>query len=386
MSNSIRTLAIVLLAAAWGCSTDSGGSGAGEPDVGSEAGSLADTAGDSVAGDSVGDGDVGDGDVGGGDVGGGGVGGSDTVTDAGTTSAKWTACSASADCVPVELACCDHCNGGKLGAFHKDHASEAKAALGPAPGACDATACTEMGCGPAVAWCESGVCAAGPDPAFGAGCAKLDETKCKVSPSCAPLSAWAPEASCKNEPATPVFQGCMSGEAGCGDAETCAIEPSTGKLWMFPSTCLPEGWKAQTWEACCPGKGGGGCSAGNATEVGKLCLQPQGGGNGLAVGEAFDVVLWPKGCFSSSCTKVHSKTCSAAIDGDGALVVDAQICIENTASPGQPCTADCSGAGQTTCAAPKLAAGSYTAKYGSLSLAFEVPSKPGAQLCVGSEF
>ncbi len=68
------------------------------------------------------------------------------------------------------------------------------------------------------------------------------------------------------------------------------------------------------------------------------------------------------------------------------MVVDAQICIENTGAPGQPCTADCSGAGQTTCAAPKLAAGSYTAKYGSLSLAFEVPSKPGTVLCVGSEF
>lgn len=367
------------LALATGCSTDTGAGGAGTPDVQSEAGTLADTA--DAAGTDTGTADTGTADGGSTDAGGTDAG----TVDAGGTPAAWTACTADSDCLPLELACCDHCNGGKLGAFHKSYLAEAKAALAPSAGSCSGAMCTEMACGPAVAWCEGGVCAAGPDPGFGKSCGELDEAACKASKSCAPMTAWTPAASCNNEAITPVYKGCMSNELGCGDAETCAADPTTGELWVFPSTCLPKGWTAKSWEACCPTSGGT-CSAGNPAEIGKLCLQPKDGATTLEVGKPFDVVVMPKGCFSSSCTKVHEKSCTAAIDEAGALVIGAQVCLENTGGPGVPCTADCSGAGQTSCAAPALAAGSYQATLGGLKLSFEVPSKAGAELCVGQQF
>lgn len=68
------------------------------------------------------------------------------------TEPSHTACSSDADCVVVETACCDHCNGGKAEAFHKDHAAAHK------PTGCEQTACTMMACGAATATCEAGSC------------------------------------------------------------------------------------------------------------------------------------------------------------------------------------------------------------------------------------
>jgi hypothetical protein len=60
-------------------------------------------------------------------------------------------CKADTDCVVVETACCDHCNGGKAEAFPKSKPSS------PAAG-CDEVACTEMACGPALPHCDAGKC------------------------------------------------------------------------------------------------------------------------------------------------------------------------------------------------------------------------------------
>lgn len=62
------------------------------------------------------------------------------------------ACTGAADCVVVETACCDHCNGGKAEAFHKSFAASHR------PTGCEGTACTAMACGAAAARCDAGVC------------------------------------------------------------------------------------------------------------------------------------------------------------------------------------------------------------------------------------
>jgi hypothetical protein len=63
-----------------------------------------------------------------------------------------TSCSSDADCVIVETACCDHCNGGKAEAFNKAFADAHR------PTGCENTACTLMACGAATASCEAGAC------------------------------------------------------------------------------------------------------------------------------------------------------------------------------------------------------------------------------------
>ena len=63
-------------------------------------------------------------------------------------------CQTKDDRVVVETQCCDHCNGGKAEAFNKAHADKYK------PKDCGSTACTEMGCGAAVAECVDSKCEA----------------------------------------------------------------------------------------------------------------------------------------------------------------------------------------------------------------------------------
>ncbi|MDI1433687.1 hypothetical protein [Polyangium sorediatum] len=65
-----------------------------------------------------------------------------------------TTCQSDADCVVVETACCDHCNGGKVEAFNKAHADAHR------PQGCAGVACTRRGCGDAVAECVDHTCQA----------------------------------------------------------------------------------------------------------------------------------------------------------------------------------------------------------------------------------
>ncbi|NVB83921.1 MAG: hypothetical protein HOV81_36435 [Kofleriaceae bacterium] len=63
-----------------------------------------------------------------------------------------TTCTTDSDCVVVETACCDHCNGGKAEAFNKAVADAHK------PTSCENTTCTLMACGAATASCDAGTC------------------------------------------------------------------------------------------------------------------------------------------------------------------------------------------------------------------------------------
>jgi hypothetical protein len=69
-----------------------------------------------------------------------------------------SACQVDDDCVPVELECCDACNGGKAIAVAKDHVDEVMADSPRGRGECGETMCTEMGCAPWVASCHEGLC------------------------------------------------------------------------------------------------------------------------------------------------------------------------------------------------------------------------------------
>ena len=68
------------------------------------------------------------------------------------------ACAADDDCVAVELACCDACNGGEQVGVNKAHVDEVKAAAFEKSGDCLDVACTEMACPPPVPACEAGTC------------------------------------------------------------------------------------------------------------------------------------------------------------------------------------------------------------------------------------
>ncbi|MCO4763578.1 MAG: hypothetical protein KC502_18855 [Myxococcales bacterium] len=296
---------------------------------------------------------------------------------------EWSTCSQHMDCAVFETACCDHCNGGKLMSVGKKFVDLAKAKHQKTD--CQGTACTEKGCGKAIAVCDSGVCKGKADPAFVVGCAKLSEADCGASPSCAPLFAHDPAPVCANKPsATKTFAGCMKSDQGCGDALTCASKD--GKLSIFMSTCLGEGFVAEKWETCCKSGGDDGCDKGNAANLSKVCVRPKNGGKDFKAGEAVEVVVYPKGCMSSSCTKVHKATCTVS-GKTTKLSVAGQICLEGTGGPGQPCTADCNGGGYATCSSEVLAAGDYTLTLDKTSVNFKVPSsmKIGG-VCAGTQF
>ncbi len=65
-------------------------------------------------------------------------------------------CSAPADCVIVELVCCDACNGGTAVAVRADMATSVRDTYSET---CpNDVACTELGCAPTVADCVADVC------------------------------------------------------------------------------------------------------------------------------------------------------------------------------------------------------------------------------------
>jgi len=121
---------------------------------------------------------------------------------------------------------------------------------------------------------------------------------------------------------------------------------------------------------CPPGR----CSQGSSAEIGQLCVIGP-----LQADQPARFRVTPKGCFSSSCTGTAHAGCAVERTGSE-LRLDALFCL--TTSPIGECTPDCSGGGFTQCSSGALAAGSYTARLGSLSLSFQVPG--AADVCVGA--
>jgi hypothetical protein len=133
------------------------------------------------------------------------------------------------------------------------------------------------------------------------------------------------------------------------------------------------------------------CGLGVDPGIGRFCLSgTHSGDSTLDPGDPVSVLVFPDGCWSSSCTWIHFLTCSlSAPDADGVLEITAASCLQAVEPHlGGVCTADCNGGGFEECQAPGgLAAGSYTVRIGGLSVDFTVPSiVPPGGLCVGDPF
>lgn len=389
---SIITLCFLLIA---GCGQEAGSAGSGGGTDNDTQGTLSDaTAADSVAADMTSADDASAKDVplepdttsaadtatpdaGKGDA---AVATDIAVADAGTPPAAWFACTADKECVVFESACCDHCNGGKQVAVHSDHLAAAKAALAKSPSACAGVPCTEKSCAPGLGVCEAKVCVAKADPTWGKACKDLGEGACLQSKSCSPIYAHDTASACAGK-GTPqkTFAGCHDSNTSCGDALTCGSKD--GKVAMFMSTCLPTGWQAKSYDTCC--KPASTCGKGKAASLTKICVRPVGGGTKLEIGKPVEMVVYPKGCMSSSCTKIHTNTCSVK-KADKGFSVSGLICLEGVGGAG-PCTADCNGGGFATCATGSLAAGPYVVTLGGVSLSFKVPSD-AVGLCAGKQW
>lgn len=70
--------------------------------------------------------------------------------------AEFSKCQSHKDCSPVEMGCCDHCNGGTLFSANVEFLD----ALDPwKETGCEMVGCTKIGCGPVEGVCNDGVCA-----------------------------------------------------------------------------------------------------------------------------------------------------------------------------------------------------------------------------------
>lgn len=137
--------------------------------------------------------------------------------------------------------------------------------------------------------------------------------------------------------------------------------------------------------------GGSDAGACAPTPAGRLCVRgtpdPQTGMESIAANAPIQFQVFPQGCFSSSCTKIHEASCSVMLDAAGNFAVDSNFCLENIMAPA--CTDDCNGGGFGNCTSGNtgVGPGNYTAVLGNLQLTFTVPSVvPAGGSCVGSPF
>lgn len=124
-------------------------------------------------------------------------------------------------------------------------------------------------------------------------------------------------------------------------------------------------------------------------QVGRFCVlgSPGNAHDFLEVGAPIRVQVWPKGCFSSSCTQVVAGSCAIGPESPSGFPVAADICLHH-ASGDVACSADCGEVGSATCeASAKWEGGPHTVHVGSLAVTVSVPSAidmGGA--CTGSQF
>lgn len=83
----------------------------------------------------------------------------------------------------------------------------------------------------------------GGDDTAQAACASLDETSCEARSDCVSIRGASEDEVCAGDYTNwmTIWAGCMDGDLGCGDAETCG-EASDGTHLIFPDTCIPGDW------------------------------------------------------------------------------------------------------------------------------------------------
>ena len=120
-------------------------------------------------------------------------------------------------------------------------------------------------------------------------------------------------------------------------------------------------------------------------KIGMICVMGNVQGNNgiISADTPVHIILYPKGCFSSSCTEKLKTSC--AVTGDSTLTVNGVFRLRSTGD--SACTPDCSGGGSTACESQNLSPGAHTATAGDLKVSFTVPSIiPGGGICAGSPF
>ena len=121
------------------------------------------------------------------------------------------------------------------------------------------------------------------------------------------------------------------------------------------------------------------------TPIARLCVRGDqtGADETLVAGGTVRFQVYPKGCHSSSCTKIVEASCAVQKNEGNVITLGGKFCLGSTG--GTVCTPDCNGGGFGSCNATGIAAGRYTAKLGTLEVAFEVPSTlPFGGACAGT--
>ncbi|MCB1037749.1 MAG: hypothetical protein KDD47_28205, partial [Acidobacteria bacterium] len=137
-----------------------------------------------------------------------------------------------------------------------------------------------------------------------------------------------------------------------------------------------------------------GCNLGEPAEVGELCVLGRDfpgvptGVFQILPGEAIELRLRPRGCFSSTCTQIFRLECDVLPPAGNQLEIRPWLCLATNRQEGATCTPDCAPDLRASCYTPSaLSEGTYTARAGDLELTFEVPSTvPADGLCVGEPF
>jgi hypothetical protein len=179
---------------------------------------------------------------------------------------------------------------------------------------------------------------------------------------------------------------------GCTRSLVARLDADTGRFEELLGVTVDGESCSEFISTCdCPRADGFVCSAGRCgwnytareecspTEVGSLCVRgtPIDSGDALAVGQPLVIQVTPRGCHSSSCTRVVDKTCSITAAGED-FEAAASFCLAPTGD--DACTADCGGGGFASCTSNVLLTeGVHTVRLGELSVTFTVPSvlRPG---------
>ena len=203
-------------------------------------------------------------------------------------------------------------------------------------------------------------------------CSSLNEEDCEKAEVCTPLSAIPTEDVCNNAPDTwqSILVTCATKISECNNIETCAANPDTGDMHVFPTTCTPPGWSPCPEEYCLL------CSTGVKTPVDYLCIKGEltSEGDALKEGDMARFQLFPAGCWSASKTIVHEATCK--LSGGPDWIADGLFCLEDLCD--EECSpTDCNGIDAVECTTPPLAEGTYTVTAGTITMTFSVPGSLG---------
>jgi hypothetical protein len=180
-----------------------------------------------------------------------------------------------------------------------------------------------------------------------------------------------------------------SGTKWTEDCNTCWCESSKVECTLVDCGSAGGSGRAGSGGAGGASGAGSGGAAGEPScadaEIGSFCVvgNPISSGDQVVAGMPLRLRLQPRGCHSSSCTKVDSSWCSYLADGND-YWVSAGLCLRQE---GDVCTEDCGGGSAQCETGTTLSAGVNTVSIPGteLTVTFTVPSVAmGDELCAGA--